>query len=172
MKPGNPNLLEHSEPWQTCTGIVLPLPLPLYSRPALLWACPDFYLIDAIRPPYSTYLKNGRSRNSSPFCTFMTEQKPFDIYTKWCLCPPIIQLHTNSEQLNSTHKIACKYFLEINRKMYSKIYFLYKWHSTCARQHKNEMFDQMLKYRYNDYRINKEKKLMVYGFQWMGLKSS
>jgi len=39
------------------------------------------------------------------------------------------------------------------RKMYSKVYFPQVRPSTCGRQHRGEMFYQMLKYRYNEYRM-------------------
>jgi hypothetical protein len=35
--------------------------------------------------------------------------------------------------------------------MFSKINFLQTWNSSCEQQHKDEMFDQMLKKRYNQY---------------------
>jgi hypothetical protein len=65
-------------------------------------------------------------------------------------------------------------FGEINRKMYSQYYFLQVRPNPCERQHKDVMFHQILKYRYNDYRIFyiSIEILMTHGFQRTGLTAS
>ena len=72
------------------------------------------------------------------------------VYANWRSCPPNIQLHKYSEQLNCTRGISYRklYFEKLSRKSYSKIYFLQVRPSTWGEQHKDEMFYQMLKYRY------------------------
>ena len=104
---------------------------------------------------YSAEFKNEWSRTSSPLCTIMAEKKQICVYTNWHSCPPNIQLFKFSEQLNCTRWIPyTNLFWEISRKKYSKMYFLQVRPSNWAEHHKDGMFYQLLKYRYNGFHMS------------------